>query len=412
MGFLSRLTLGQQSPWLALTQQPQFQQAPPLMQQTQPPQEMVAPPRQTTAELRRPSWNERFQDMMASPMLATGLSLLGNAREGGDWSAVGRDIQAWNQQNFQRDRERREDRRLDAADRRADTQFGWAQGDRDRSAADRERYRTWAATRDEFAQVNPEAAYDAEADARALAGQPVTPYQQATLTLQQQGLRIDAARAARDMSTPRPLSNIDNRTLNQVTDASDQANAFNADITRFLSLNAEQPTGAFTQYNPGSWIGESRNRRDEMEGITSRLISSVRAMSGEGGIMTDADALRFERGLPSVNRAGPVNQNIAAAAQQAARNASDRVMFYEMYAQNRGSLLGARSDWNRYLAMNPIYDAQGNLQQDRPGFEEWVQMGSPDLRRAGAASRPPPRPPGVPPSARPVRRGNSWEWVE
>lgn len=204
------------------------------------------------------------------------------------------------------------------------------------------------------------------------------------MALRRRGLAIDAARANREFTRAPELSRADVGVINQVTEASDQANAFNSEITRFLSLNRDQPTGPYTGYLPGSWFGESRARRDEMEGITSRLISSVRAMSGEGGIMTDADALRFERGLPSVNRFGQTNMNIAGASQQVARNAQDRVAFYENWArnpQNGGSLLGARSAWNEYLQRNPIFDEDGGLRPDRPGFEEWLAAGAPDMRR-------------------------------
>ena len=409
MGLLSALQFGQQTQWLppwitplAPAQAPQQQRrrgpAPlaftPQNAQALPTDggvQMQAAPAQTDAQLRAPTFNERLEGLYNSPLLNIGLSLLGNAQNGGDWGAVGRDMQAWQQGRRQEQRLRNEERRQSVADQRAETLFGYTREDRERAGQQRQALDQWVATlpagQQAAARANPAAAHAAYMEAQAMATQPITPFQQAQLGLQRRGLAIDAARAANDMNAQRPLSNIDNRTLNQVTDASDQANAFNMEITRFLSLNAEQPTGAFTQYNPGSWFGDSRNRRDEMEGITSRLISSVRAMSGEGGIMTDADALRFERGLPSVNRAGPVNQNIADAAQQVARNATDRVMFYEMYAQNRGSLLGARSEWNRYLTMNPIYDAQGNLQQNPPGFEEWVRLGSPDLRRAQTSSQ-------------------------
>lgn len=96
--------------------------------------------------------------------------------------------------------------------------------------------------------------------------------------------------------------------------------------------------------------------------------------------MTDADALRFERGLPSTERYGVTNTNISAASREVARNAQDRVAFYEMYGRATGNLLGARSQWNEYLQRNPIYDADGNIRANRPDFEQWMRSGAPDAR--------------------------------
>lgn len=268
------------------------------------------------------------------------------------------------------------------------TQFGWGQEDRQRQLEQRRAWQTAVEAETDENRRRQLLAIGPDGYAEFINTQQQNEIGQRRweeeMALRRRGLAIDAARANREFTRAPELSRADVGVINQVTEASDQANAFNSEITRFLSLNRDQPTGPYTGYLPGSWFGESRARRDEMEGITSRLISSVRAMSGEGGIMTDADALRFERGLPSVNRLGQTNMNIAAASQQVARNAQDRVAFYENWArnpQNGGSLLGARSAWNEYLQRNPIFDEDGGLRPDRPGFEEWLAAGAPDMRR-------------------------------
>jgi hypothetical protein len=83
----------------------------------------TAPP-QTTAQLRPPTFTERLGTWSESPLLQMGLSLLGNAQNGGDWGAVGQDLRQFGQDRTQRQRQANEDRRLAAQDRRDETVFG------------------------------------------------------------------------------------------------------------------------------------------------------------------------------------------------------------------------------------------------------------------------------------------------
>lgn len=180
------------------------------------------------------------------------------------------------------------------------------------------------------------------------------------------------------VSAPPALRAGDQRFLDRVTEQSDGAQNLGGLISRFAGLNSQQPTGTGTDLIPGSWFGESRSRREEMEGLTAQMITQVRAMSGEGGIMTDGDAQRFERGLPSVHRSRQTNDNFAAAAREIARNAEDRANFLERSSAS-GSLQGTRADWTAYTRANPIYDPYGNIRTDRPGYEEWFADGQRDM---------------------------------
>jgi len=172
MGFLSRLTFGQQAPWgmsapwLDPYGQPvqQQQQAPApspgaaptsplasLPRQGRPisftPQnaqalpttgtELMAAPGQSQAQVRPPSFSERLGTWSESPLLQMGLSLLGNADNGGDWGAVGQDLRQFGQDRTQRQRQQNEDRRIAAADRREETLFGWQGEDRTRQTQQR-----------------------------------------------------------------------------------------------------------------------------------------------------------------------------------------------------------------------------------------------------------------------------------
>jgi hypothetical protein len=82
-------------------------------------------PGQSQAQVRPPTFTERFEGLMDNPLLQTGLSLLGNAQNGGDWGAVGRDMQAWGQQRQQRRMLDNAERRANASEQRETEQFGW-----------------------------------------------------------------------------------------------------------------------------------------------------------------------------------------------------------------------------------------------------------------------------------------------
>lgn len=84
------------------------------------------------------------------------------------------------------------------------TQFGWQNEERQQEREQRERYEEWARgqTDNPLATINPEVAFQTEAEARAAARQPLTPYQRETLELQRRGLDIDAIRANNSRTAP------------------------------------------------------------------------------------------------------------------------------------------------------------------------------------------------------------------
>lgn len=189
----------QQSPLAALT----APQATPLFG----PEHAMAPPRPpegssvgtkipTPGEGTPPRvpWGQRISNWVESPLFQLGMSLLGNASNPDQYAGVGRDMRAWADQRMERQRQENEDRRLKAQENLQNTQFGWLREDRERADQRRERTSAWAATQGDFAQVDPEAAYEAAAQANALAGQPITPYQQATLDLQRRQIAASYAR--------------------------------------------------------------------------------------------------------------------------------------------------------------------------------------------------------------------------
>lgn len=125
-----------------------------------------------------------------------GLSLLGNA-QGSRWDRVAGDMQAFGQQQQQRQILQNEQRRQAAQDRREETTFGRQQSEWQRADQRRERLGSWAGQQqgNPLAAVDPELAFQAEAEAMAIANQPLTPFQQEQLNLER--ARINESRAAR-----------------------------------------------------------------------------------------------------------------------------------------------------------------------------------------------------------------------
>jgi hypothetical protein len=273
----------------------------------------------------------------------------------------------------------------------------WQTGQRERVTADQQRVDAERAALEDaiallpedqqrWARANPQAFLAAKYEQEAAANAPITPYQRAQLGLQARGLEQEGQRWQYQLANPN-IGYGDQRALAKVGDASDAATGFDANARRFVALNENMGTGVGTGWAPTNWIGQNRATREEMEALTSAMISQAHAMSGEGGVFTEGDAARFERYMPSVNKTRKANSHITDFSGQASRNAQDRTLFYESWLRdprNRGSLLGARSEWNRYINANPILDKDGNIRTDRPGFEEWVQAGAPDMRNAAA----------------------------
>lgn len=138
--------MGLLSPFLQ--QQQLLQQQPQLMMQ---PQQSPLAQLQPMAAQVRPSLGTRVNDMFNpgpdgtggifnSPLLQLGMSLLGNSRNGGDWSAVARDMQGIAQQRQQQALLRRQTRREDTQDQREGQVFQRQQSDWERQD---QQYQRW-----------------------------------------------------------------------------------------------------------------------------------------------------------------------------------------------------------------------------------------------------------------------------
>jgi hypothetical protein len=123
--------------------------------------ELMAAPGQSRAQVRAPNFSERLGTWSESPLLQVGLSLLGNAQNGGDWGAVGQDLRQFGQDRTQRQRQANEDRRLAAAEGRETEQFGWMRDERSSVSQRRQLARDFIASRPEaeraeLAMIDPD----------------------------------------------------------------------------------------------------------------------------------------------------------------------------------------------------------------------------------------------------------------
>jgi len=116
------------------------------------------------------------------------------------------------------------------------------------------------------------------------------------------------------------------------------------------------------------------NRTAGLKGITAEMIPMMR-QAGEG-IMTDADARRYEDAVVSINKPRGSNQNVSDSFAAAEQNAVANERFLRRFqAQNGyGSMGEGERLWAEYSDAHPIFDAEtGQPNTDRIGIEQWLQ---------------------------------------
>tara|TARA_R110002111_G_scaffold170741_9_gene236461 strand:- start:793 stop:2184 length:1392 start_codon:yes stop_codon:yes gene_type:complete len=122
------------------------------------------------------------------------------------------------------------------------------------------------------------------------------------------------------------------------------------------------------------------NKTAGLKGITAEMVPMMRS-AGEG-IMTDADAKRYESAVVSINKPKSSNEDVAAVFAAAEQNAKAHEDFLRgiMASGDYGAQQEAQRIWDAYAKENPIFDAKtGQPVPDRVSIEQWVQgaTGSP-----------------------------------
>jgi hypothetical protein len=195
MGFLSPFLTGyglqpEQAPGRMQQQRapmrPQFLNKPSMQPMQAPGSPLAQMPNASNIEVAPERWDTRLNNTFASPLFQTGLSLLGNARNGGDWAQVGQDVRAINSEQQQRRLLEEQQRRQRVQDQRSETTWGRQES---QYAAFERLIKGLPEQQRQEALANPEAFMAARAQASA----PITPYQQRQLELEEAQMKEAAA---------------------------------------------------------------------------------------------------------------------------------------------------------------------------------------------------------------------------
>lgn len=374
MGLLSLLQFGQQaSPLAALTQQqatPQmgfeWQNPSMLPQAPQVPQGAAAftPNKQATPGEGTPpgGWMSRLQSGMESPLFNLGMALMAGSQNGGDWGVVSDSLRGYGQDQRERQRLANEERAAKAQQNLQNTQFDWMRTDRQRADEQRQRYTNWASNQSDNpdASVDPEAAFRATQEARGIASQPITPYQQAQLDLESRGQSLNYSAQIANLNRDRPLRGPDASLLTDVREAAARLSALTQLGGSFMELNGPGGTGTGPdrRFNP---FNQFDSGYQTMNSIVSQMIPFMRAPGS--GATSDYEQQLYQRGVQSPTNSPTANQAIWRNQQTLANLAQQRRYFYEDYASQNGTLNGAEQafqaspQFQQITRANPIAPA-------------------------------------------------------
>jgi hypothetical protein len=108
------------------------------------------------------------------------------------------------------------------------------------------------------------------------------------------------------------------------------------DLDRFGELNREQGTGGLWDNIP--YIPTTDPQKREMQSIVARLAPAQRPAGS--GTTSDKDIELYLKGLPGVDKPGPVNKNIRDQYYKQLTDAENSLAFYEQYMSENGHLNG------------------------------------------------------------------------
>lgn len=143
----------------------------------------AAPDKQALAPAQGGGFLNRLAGLPENSLFQMGMSFLGNAQNGGNWAGALQSMQEASRAQLERQRMQNEMRRGKIGDQREGEAWNRQQTQWTREDELRQRLNRWAEGRDNFDQIDPSAAYAAEAEARALSSQPMTPYQREQLRI-------------------------------------------------------------------------------------------------------------------------------------------------------------------------------------------------------------------------------------
>lgn len=300
----------------------------------------------------RPGFMQRLGDLPNNSLFQLGMSLLGNAQNGGDWGQVGQDMMAFSDRQRQRQIQDNEMRRQKVNDGRQETLWSQTQEDRERENARRAEFNQYVET-----VQDPELRAILEAGGSenwgdVLMGERTRRFQE------QENAR---ARAAGGGELGRMFQNRDAVQIADMNDAAAHIQSQSLDALRTLRQNivaaGEAATGQPIDYTTRIAINRVFNgqgpERMALETWRGRMLTPALEMLPPGPA-TDRDvALVMEAfANPNMQLGSALNlidERIAAAERQVVRAQAANDFF-----RDAGGLTGRRNsagqDWPTYLA--------------------------------------------------------------
>lgn len=230
--------------------------------------------------------------------------------------------------------------------------------------------------------------------AAAAAQAPISRSDQATLDLSRERLAQDQAQFNTQTATTRRGQDLDfagrrpasvelnpreDARITAAITARDQATQTQNLAREWLTLNGRTATGPGEGVrNLGGLLSRDWQRLQQL----NDMLTPAQREAGSG-TMSDADREMYSRSTLNPGVSGAVNGPAALAMIEAAQNRIDYATFLDEYSSG-GSLQGSEQSWGEYLSRNPIYTNDGQVRENRPSFEEWLNLGAPDMR--GSAS--------------------------
>lgn len=321
--------------------------------------------------------NSGFASMNENPMFNMGLSLLGNAQNGGNWGGVLQDMRQFGQDARERQVLQNEQRRQKIGDAREEASFGWQQ--QDRQVIERQRADWEAAVAGEQDPQNQRVL-------RAMGPQGYGEWMAAERQrrfLAEQGqldrdttLRAANARAANENSLGRYFQSMDAQTMGALNEQATQLRAVGLPQLQSLRSTIAQAgtslTGQPIDYNTritlGRWFNGSSADRQNLEVWRAQILGPALETLRGLGAMSERE---MDAAIESFSNP---NMTLGAAMQlidQRIEIANRRIATAQaatQYFRDAGGLTGvtnsAGQDWSTYL--NETLNPQTPSQQTPP----------------------------------------------
>lgn len=303
--------------------------------------------------------NKNLSNWAESPLLQIGMSLLGNAENGGNWGGVGQDLRQMSMDQRQRQQMENEARRTKTADSRDETVFGRQQTEWQRQDEQLGRWRTAMQ-----AEQDPQRRAQLEAIGPEGYGQYMSQQQQMQFQHNENELnrvndrRVAATRSANENSLGRYFQAMDAQTIGDLNQQSAQLQAVGMPQLYALRDTINQAglslTGQPIDYNNritlGRYFNGSSADRQSLEVWRAQILGpALETLRGLGAMSEremDAAIQSFSNPNMTLGAAQQLIDQRIAIAQRRIDTANHANTYFQQY----GGLTGSGPGWPSYLA--------------------------------------------------------------